>query len=47
MMAKDQERGPRHFLVLVEGAIPIDRTQADRYVSGEDYPYWPLLAELT
>jgi hypothetical protein len=38
MMAKDQELGPRHFLVLVEGAIPIDRTQADRYVSGEGYP---------
>ena len=31
----------RHFPVLIEGVIPIDRTLADPYVPGEEFAYWP------
>jgi arylsulfatase A-like enzyme len=39
--AFNEEMGPRHFPVLVEGAVPIDRTSADPYVPGEEFAYWP------
>jgi arylsulfatase A-like enzyme len=35
------EVGPRHFPVLVEGPIPIDRNIAEPYVPGEEWAYWP------
>ena len=39
--AHDRALGPRHFPVLIEGAIPVDRTLADPYVEGEEFVYWP------
>lgn len=39
--AYDGEMGPRDFPVLVEAAIPIDRSIAEPYVSGEAFAYWP------
>lgn len=39
--AQNEVLGPRSFPVLVEAAIPIDRTQADPYVPGEEFAYWP------
>ena len=35
------DMGPRHFPVLVEGAIPIDRTLADPHQPDEEFAYWP------
>jgi arylsulfatase A-like enzyme len=39
--AHNRELGPRHFPVLVEAVVPIDRTLADPYVPGETFAYWP------
>ena len=35
--AYDEEMGPRDFPVLVEAAIPIDRSITEPYVPGEDF----------
>ena len=37
---QDEVFGPRHFPVLVEAAVPIDRTLAEPYVAGEPFAYW-------
>jgi arylsulfatase A-like enzyme len=37
----NQEVGPRHFPVLVENPVPIDRTRADPHIPGEEFAYWP------
>ena len=39
--AFNQEVGPRHFPVLVENPVPIDRTRADPHIPGEEFAYWP------
>ena len=39
--AFNQEMGPRHFPVLLEGPIAIDRTSADPFRPEEEYAYWP------
>ena len=39
--AHDDEMGPRDFPVLVEVAIPIDRSIAAPHVPGEEFAYWP------
>jgi len=39
--AHDAELGPRAFPVLVEAAIPIDRSLADPYQPDEEFAYWP------
>ena len=40
LQAHDRELGPPSFPALIEAAIPIDRTQADPYVPGEEFAYW-------
>ena len=39
--AYNAEVGPRDFPVLVEAALPIDRSIAEPYVPGEEFAYWP------
>jgi arylsulfatase A-like enzyme len=39
--AHNAELGPRTFPVLVEAAVPIDRTSAEPFVPGEEFTYWP------
>ena len=37
----NQELGPRAFPVLVEVAIPVDRSLKEPFVPGEQFQYWP------